>query len=89
MESGELPGAKKLEVRSPKGELLEIISYKIEVIFHDDAISSNVKGASIPEEIAKVIAKLEAGAVIKIRQVKAKEKSGTMITAPDLTLRIF
>lgn len=89
MESNELIGVKKLEVRTLEGEILQIISFKLEIIFHDDVINYNVKGDSISDDIYKVISNLDAGSVIKIWQVKAKEKSGNTINAPDLILKTF
>lgn len=81
--------ATKLDVRSPKSAQTEVLSYKIDIVFRDDVISENVKGATIPTSLKSIIAKLETGSEIRIRQVKAKEKSGTVITAPDLTIKIY
>ncbi len=85
----QITNATKLDVRAPKSVQTEVLSYKIDIVFRDDVISENVKGATIPASIKAIIAKLETGSEIRIRQVKAKEKSGTVFTAPDLTIKIY
>lgn len=85
----QITNATKLDVRAPKSSQTEVLSYKIDIVFRDDVISENVKGATIPASIKAIIAKLETGSEIRIRQVNAKEKSGTVFTAPDLTIKIY
>jgi len=85
----QITNATKLDVRAPKSTLSEVLSYKIDIVFRDDVISENVEGATIPASIKAIISKLETGSEIRIRQVKAKEKSGTVFTAPDLTIKIY
>lgn len=86
----DIADAKELVVKSAStSSLLEIVEFKVEILFRDDVIASVVVGENIPENIHRLFSKLDAGSEIRFKNVKTKAKDGMLASAPDLTLKIY
>ena len=86
----EIAEAKELIVKTAgTSSLLEIIEFKVEVLFRDDVIANVVVGENIPENIHRLFSKLDAGSEIRFKNVKSKTKEGAIVTAPNLTLKVY
>jgi hypothetical protein len=86
----DIASAKQLVVRTTgKSSLLQIVEFKVEIFFRDDVIASVVVGENIPENIHHLFSKLDAGSEVRFKNVKSKTKEGAIVSAPDLTLKIY
>lgn len=90
VEAQDISDARAIQVKSVgTSTLLQIVEYRVEILFRDDVVASIVVGENIPESIYQLFSKLDTGSEVRFKSIKSKTKNGALVEAPDLTIKIY